>query len=384
MREAVVVEAVRTPIGRRGGTLSSVHPVDLAAHTLDALVHRAGIDPSSIDDVVWGCVSTAGEQSSNIARWAILAAGWPESVPGTTIDRACGSSQQAIHFAAAAVMSGQCDVVVAGGVESMSRVPIGSTRVNGPGLPRGPRVAARYGDADFNQGIAAELIADKWHLSRSQLDEHSLESHAKAGAAQAEGRFQSEIAPVPLADGQIFSADEGIRPGGSIASLASLKPAFRDDGVITAANSSQISDAASAILIMSAEEARRLGKRPLVRFHSFALVGVDPIMMLTGPIPATERVLARAGLSIDDIGAFEVNEAFASVTLAWLAETGVDRAKFNANGGAIALGHPLGCSGARLMTTLINRMQADGHRFGLQAICEAGGMANATILELVS
>jgi len=380
MREAVIVDAVRTPIGRRGGALAGVHPVDLGAVALRGLADRVGLDPAQVEDVVWGCVSTAGEQSSNIGRWTVLSAGWPESVPGTTVDRACGSSQQAVTFAAAAVMAGQCDIVVAGGVESMTRVPMGSTRAIGPGEPRGPQVVARYPGTEFNQGEAAEMIADRWGFSRTQLDEFSLVSHERAARSLDEGRFAGQIVPVPTEGGTV-AVDEGVRRGGTVETMAGLRPAFRPDGRITAGNSSQISDGASAVLITTPEVAAANGWRPLARFHSFALTGIDPVLMLTGPIGATEKVLQRAGIGIDEVGTFEVNEAFASVTLAWLAETGVDPALLNPDGGAIALGHPLGCSGARLATTLVHRMRREGIRYGLQTICEAGGMANAMLLE---
>jgi acetyl-CoA acyltransferase len=383
MREAVIVDAVRTPIGRRGGALADAHPVSLGATVLNALVRRTGVDPAVVEDVLWGCVTTIGEQSSNIGRWTALAAGWPDTVPGTTIDRACGSSQQAIHFAAAAVMSGQCDVVVAGGVESMTRVPMGSTRTNGHGQARGPQIAERYGDTDFSQGTAAEMLAAKWSLSRQQVDEFSLLSHARAANATDEGRFAGQIVEVIGADGSKVTEDGGIRRSGDLASLAKLRTVFDENGVVTAGNSSQISDGAAALLIMTPERARELGCTPLARFHSFALTAVDPILMLTGPITATEKVLQRAGFGIGEIGAFEVNEAFATVTLAWLAETGADPALLNPNGGAIALGHPLGCTGARLSTTLLHHMAGEKIRYGLQAICEAGGMANALILELL-
>ena len=387
MRDAVIVDAVRSPVGKRNGMLSGVHPVDLSAVVLEALTSRNDLDPSLVDDVIWGCVSQVGEQSGSLGRFAVLAAGWPEEVPSVTIDRQCGSSQQSVHFAAAGVMSGQYDVVVAGGVESMSRIPMGSTRKGGFGAPYGPKALARYGGVQFNQGVSAETIARRWNLGRADLDEHALESHAKAADAIDGGHFKSEITPVkvPGEDGAttVVDTDEGVRRGGSLESLAKLKPAFDDDGVITAANSSQISDGASALLITTSERARELGWRPLARLHSFALAGVDPVTMLTGPIPATEKVLRNAHLGIGDIGAFEVNEAFASVTLAWLAETGADPARLNPNGGAIALGHPLGASGGRLMTTLVHHMKANGVRFGLQTMCEGGGMANATVLELV-
>jgi acetyl-CoA acyltransferase len=382
-REAVIVDAVRTPVGRRNGVLSDWHPVDLGAEVLGALARRNDLDPARVEDIVWGCVTTIGEQSSNVGRWTALAAGWPDTVPGTTIDRACGSSQQAIHFAAAAVISGQYDVVIAGGVESMSRVPMGSTRTSGHGEARGPRITERYGNTDFSQGTAAEMVAAKWSLTRTELDEFSLQSQARAAHATDTGRFADQLVELHATDGSTITQDEGIRRGGNLATMARLRAAFAENGVITAGNSSQISDGAAALLIMSADRAARLGYTPLARFHSFALTAVDPVLMLTGPITATERVLARAGLGISDIGAYEVNEAFASVSLAWLAETGADPALLNPNGGAIALGHPLGATGARLTTTLVHHMKDNGIRYGLQAICEAGGMANAMILELL-
>lgn len=380
MAEAVIVDAVRTPIGRRGGGLSSVHPVDLGAQVLAGLVQRTGVDPGLIEDVIWGCVTSIGEQSSNVGRWTALAAGWPETVPGTTVDRACGSSHQALAFGAAGIVAGHYDLVVVGGVESMSRVPMGATRTSGHGEARGPRVAARYPEVEFSQGRAAELIARAWGLSRTALDQFSLDSHARAAAARAAGHFDGEIVPVMTETG-LVAVDEGIREGGSLEVLAGLRSAFAEDGVVTAANSSQISDGASAVLLASAEKAAELGLRPLARVHSSAVVGVDPVMMLTGPIPATEKVLARAGLALDDIGTVEVNEAFASVALAWLADTGANPALLNPDGGAIALGHPLGCSGSRLATTLVHRMRRQGIRYGLQTICEAGGMANAVVVE---
>lgn len=383
MREAVIVEAVRTPIGKRNGALSHVHPVDLGALVLRELAGRAALDPAQVEDVIWGCVTTIGEQSSNIGRWTALAAGWPETVPGTTVDRACGSSQQALTFAATGVMSGLYDVAVAGGVEAMSRVPMGSTRTSGHGQARGPAIAARYPDTEFSQGIAAEMIAEKWNLSRQQVDEFSLCSHELADAARSQGRFDSQIVAVPGADGEPVTADQGIRTGGTLDAMAGLKTVFKEDGVVTAGNSSQISDGASAVLVMTPERAAELGCRPLARIHSLAVAAVDPVIMLTGPIPATELVMKRSGLALSEIGTFEVNEAFASVALAWLAETGVDPALLNPDGGAIALGHPLGCSGTRLTTTMLHRMIADGTRYGLQTICEAGGMANALILELL-
>ena len=377
-RDAVIVDAVRTPVGKRNGGLAGVHPVDLSAYVLDALVERTGLDPATVDDVIWGCVSQTGEQAVNVARNAVLAAGWPEDVVGVTIDRQCGSSQQAVHFAAAGVISGQYDVAVAGGVESMSRVPMLVTVTQGPGLPFGPRMTQRYDGGLVPQGISAELIATRWGLSRTALDEIAVRSHARAAAATDDGAFAGELTPV----GDV-KADEGIRPNSTLATLAGLKPAFREDGVVTAANSSQISDGSAALLITTSEIAQARGWRPLARLHSFATAGVDPVTMLTGPIPATARVLARAGLRVEDIGAFEVNEAFASVIGAWLAETGADPAKVNPLGGAIALGHPLGGSGARLMTTLVHHLRAQGHRYGLQTMCEGGGMANATVLEVL-
>ena len=386
MRDAVICAAVRTPVGKRGGGLSGVHAVDLSAHVLNALVERAGIEPGLVEDVFWGCVSQVGEQTFNIGRNAPLAAGWPETVTGTTIDRQCGSSQQAVAFAAATVISGQADVVVAGGVESMSRVPMGSTYgVEGTGTPMGPTFLARYGGVFPNQGVGAEMIAEQWGFSRTQLDEFSLASHEKAAKAQADGAFDEEIAPVTTPDGTVVSADEGIRPGGTLEKLASLKTPFKEDGVISAGNASQISDGSAALLVTTSEKARELGLRPIVRVHTTVMAGADPVIMLTAPIPATQKALSRSGLSIDDIGAYEVNEAFAPVPLAWLADIeGADSDRLNPQGGAIALGHPLGGSGARIMTTLIHRMQATGTRYGLQTMCEGGGMANATILELVN
>ena len=381
MRDAVIVAAVRTPVGKRNGGLSGVHPVDLSGQVLQALAARTGIDPALVDDVIWGCVSQVGEQTFDIARNAVLAAGWPESVPGVSVDRQCGSSQQSVHFAAAGVVSGQYDVVVAGGVESMSRVPMGSS-VNGA-WPFGENFRARYDGVAPNQGIGAEMIAERWELSRTQLDEYSLASHEKAATAQDDGRFDEQIVPVTIPDGTQVSKDEGIRRGGTVESMANLKPAFRPDGVITAGNSSQISDGSAALLIMTSAKAAELGLTPLARIHTAVLAASDPVIMLTAPIPATAKALERSGLSIDQIGAFEVNEAFAPVPLAWLAETGADPKVLNANGGAIALGHPLGGSGARLMTTLIYHMRDNGIRYGLQTMCEGGGQANATVLELL-
>jgi acetyl-CoA acetyltransferase family protein len=385
MRETVIVEAVRTPVGKRNGGLSSMHAADLSAIVLTELLQRTGIDPDIIDDVVWGCVSQVGDQSSNIGRYAVLAAGWPESIPGTTINRACGSSQQALDFAVQAVMSGQQDVVVAGGVEVMSRVPLGSARATGQ--PYGPKVLERYSGFSFNQGLSAEMIAKQWGFSRTRLDEYSALSHERAAAAQDNGAFTDQIVPVfPTQgdDGAVVAADEGIRRGTTVEKLAGLKPAFDDAGVIHAGNSSQISDGAAALLVMTSQMAVELGLTPLVRYRAGAVTGADPVLMLTGPIPATEKVLKKTGVSIGEIGAFEVNEAFAPVPLAWLDETGADPNLLNPLGGAIALGHPLGASGAVLMTRLAYHMRDNGIRFGLQTMCEGGGTANATLVELVA
>ncbi len=382
MRDAVIVEAVRTPVGKRNGGLAEIQPTDLSAHVLTALAERSGIDPAVVEDVIWGCVMQVGEQTADIARNAVLGAGWPESVPGVTVDRQCGSSQQAVSFAAASVLAGHYDVVVAGGVESMSRVPMGSSSAGQ--WPFGEGFKARYRGVLPHQGIGAEMIVERWGFSRTQLDEFSLASHAKAAAAQDEGRFAAEIAPVTNPSGVKVEVDEGVRRGSTLAALAALKPAFKaEGGTITAANSSQISDGAAALLITTGEKAAELGLTPLARIHTAVVTGDDPVIMLTGPIPATALALKRSGLTIDDIGVFEVNEAFAPVPLAWLAETGADPARLNPNGGAIALGHPLGGSGARIMTTLVHRMRATGTRFGLQTMCEGGGQANATILELL-
>jgi acetyl-CoA acyltransferase len=384
MRDAVIVEAVRTPVGKRNGCLAGVHPADLSSQVLTALAERAGIDPAVVEDVVWGCVGQVGEQTFDIARNAVLGAGWPESVPGVTLDRQCGSSQQAVSFAAASVVAGHYDVVVAGGVESMSRVPMGMSAAGK--MPFGTGFLERYAGKMPNQGIGAEMIVDRWGFSRSQLDEFSLASHEKAAVAQDEGRFAAEIAPVTIStgtapDGTSIEADEGVRRGGTLDKLAQLKPAFRENGTITAGNSSQISDGAAALLITTSEKAAELGLTPIARVHTAVVIGDDPVIMLTGPIPATALALKRGGLSINDIGVFEVNEAFAPVPLAWLAETGADPARLNPSGGAIAIGHPLGGSGARIMTTLVHRMRATGARYGLQTMCEGGGQANATILE---
>jgi acetyl-CoA acyltransferase len=381
VREAVVVEAVRTPIGKRNGSLSDVHAVDLSAHVLKALVERTGIDPAEVDDVIWGCVSQVGEQSSNVGRFGVLAAGWPESVPAVTINRACGSSQQALDQAAHAVMAGAYDVVVAGGVEMMSRVPLGSARATG--FPYGQTVFDRYGIDGFSQGTGAEMIAAKWGLSRETLDAFAARSHELGAAAVDAGAFDEQIAPVITENG-LFAHDEGLRRGTTVETLSKLKPSFVEDGLIHAGNASQVSDGASALLVTTPEKAAQLGLRPLVRYHSGAVAGDDPVMMLTAPIPATAKVLKRAGLSIDDIGAFEINEAFAPVPLAWLAETGADPERLNPLGGAIAFGHPLGGSGGVLATRLIHHMRANGIRYGLQSMCEGGGTANATILELVA
>ncbi|MHA6626403.1 thiolase family protein [Pseudonocardia sichuanensis] len=382
MRDAVIVEAVRTPVGKRNGGLAGVHPADLSAHVLGSLAERARIDPAVVDDVVWGCVSQVGEQTFDIARTAVLAAGWPDTVTGVTVDRQCGSSQQAVHFAAAGLVAGQYDVVVAGGVESMSRVPMGSSI--GDADPFGPRFTARYGGVVPNQGVGAEMIAERWALSRTRLDEFSLASHEKAAAAQDDGRFDGQIAPVTLPDGTVVAKDEGIRRGGTVEGLATLKPAFKPEGgVITAGNSSQISDGSAALLMTTSEKARELGLTPIARVHTTVLAGADPVIMLTAPMPATEKALERSGLRLEEIGAFEVNEAFAPVPLAWLHDLGADPKVLNPNGGAIALGHPLGGSGARLMTTLVHHMRDNGIRYGLQTMCEGGGQANATILELL-
>jgi acetyl-CoA acyltransferase len=382
MPEAVIVEAVRTPIGKRNGSLAGVHPVDLSAHVLQALVERTGIDPGTIDDVIWGCVSQIGDQSSNIGRYAVLAAGWPETVPGITVNRACGSSQSAIEQAAHGVMAGQYDIVVAGGVESMSRVPLGAARTTGQ--PFGPMALARYDNFQFNQGSGAELISQKWGFSRNDLDSFSSRSHALAAAAIDSGAFVSQIVPVTLPDGTVFDTDEGLRRGTSPETLAKLKPSFDENGVIHAGNASQISDGAAALLIMTPEKARDLGLTPIAKYTAGAVSGADPIMMLTGPIPATEKLLRRTGLSIGDIGTYEVNEAFAPVPMAWTVDLAADQERLNPLGGAIALGHPLGASGAILMTRLIHHMRDNDIRYGVQTMCEGGGTANATLVELAA
>ena len=386
MTTAVIVDAIRTPLGKRNGKLQNWHPVDLAAETLKALISRTGIDPAVIDDVIMGCVMQVGEQGVNIGRNAVLAAGWPDSIPGTTIDRQCGSSQQAAHFAAQGVIAGAYDVVVAAGVEVMSRVPMGSSMAEGKfGFPFGPAVAARYESEGglVGQGISAELIADKWGISRDDMDAFGVRSQEYAARATREGRFQAEILPVLGADGAMMTQDEGLRDT-TRESLGKLKPSFRpqeDGGRVTAGNSSQITDGSSAILIMSEEKAKALGLTPRARFVDFSLAGADPRFMLTAPIPATHKVLQRAGMTIEQMDLIEINEAFASVVLAWEKEHHPDMNKVNVNGGAIAIGHPLGCSGARLMTTLLNELERTGGRYGLQTMCEGGGMANATIIE---
>ena len=385
MAEAVIVEAVRSPIGKRNGGLSGVHPGELSAQVLNGLVERAGVDPALIDDVIWGCVMQAGEQALDIARTAVLAAGWPETVPGVTVDRQCGSSQQSVHFAAAGVIAGHYDVVVAGGVESMSRTPMGSSLANG-GHPYPEAFRSRYSQTP-NQGIGAEMIAERWGLDRTTLDQFSLDSHEKAAAAQDSGAFDDQIVGIKTTDADgnetVVLKDEGIRRGTPIEKLAQLKPAFKEDGVIHAGNSSQISDGSAALLFMSAEKAQSLGLKPIAKVHTATLAGSDPVIMLTAPIPATQKVLKKSGLRLEDIGVFEVNEAFAPVPMAWLADIGADEKKLNPNGGAIALGHPLGGSGARIMTTMLYHMRDNGIQYGLQTMCEGGGQANATILELL-
>jgi acetyl-CoA acyltransferase len=381
MTSAVIVDAIRTPLGRRNGMLAGWHPVDLAAHVLRTLIDRHDLDAALVDDVIMGCVSQVGDQALNIGRNAVLAAGFPDSVPGTSVDRQCGSSQQALHFAAQGVMAGAYDVVIAAGVESMSRVPMGSSLLPGRD-PFGPRVHERYPGL-VPQGLSAELIADKWALTREELDAYSLGSHRRAARAIDEGRFEREIVGVPSTEdsSELLVVDEGVRRDTSIDRLAALKPAFKADGVVTAGNSSQITDGAAAVLVTSEEAANRLGLVPRARFHAFALAGSDPILMLTAPIPVTAKVLERGKLSLADVDLIEINEAFASVVLAWERTVGADPDRVNVNGGAIALGHPLGCSGARLMTTLLHELERSGGRFGLQAMCEGGGMANAAIIE---
>jgi acetyl-CoA acetyltransferase family protein len=384
MPNAVIVDVLRTPLGKRNGKLKDVHPVDLVADVLREMVSRNGVDPALVEDVIMGCVMQVGEQGINVGRNAALAAGFPESTIGTTIDRQCGSSQQAAHFAAQGVMAGAYDIVIAAGVENMSRVPMGASVADGKyGFPFGPEMTARYPHL-VPQGISAELIAEKWAISREDNDKFSVESHKRAARATDEGRFDREIMPykVKTDDGdETMTRDEGIRPDSNVEKLAQLKPAFKEDGVVTAANSSQITDGAAAVMIMSEEKANELGLTPRARFHTFALAGVDPVFMLTGPIPATTKVLERAKMTLDQIDLVEINEAFAPVVLAWEKEHHPDMSKVNVNGGAIALGHPLGCSGARLMATLVNELERSGGRWGLQTMCEGGGMANATIIE---
>jgi acetyl-CoA acyltransferase len=388
MREAVIVDAIRTPAGKRKGKLRGWHPASLAAHVLKALAERNNLDPGRVDDVLMGCVMQVGEQAANIGRNAVLGAGWPESVPATTIDRQCGSSQQAMHFAAQGVMAGSYDIVVAAGVEVMTRVPMGASLVEGMGSPWPTEMTGRYAGTGLPpQGIGAEMIADEYGISRADLDAFGAQSQQRAALATAEGRFKNEIVPVPvdLGDGpELMLTDEGIRAGTSVETLAGLKPAFKPDGKVTAGNSSQIADGASAVLIMSGEQAAALGLRPRARFHSFSVVGADPVTMLKGPIPATRKILRRSGLSLDQLDVIEINEAFASVVLAWAQETGADPARVNPNGGAIALGHPLGSSGTKLMATLLNELERTEGRYGLQVMCEGGGMANATIIERIT
>jgi acetyl-CoA acyltransferase len=384
MRDAVIVGAVRTPVGKRGGGLAGIHPVDLSGQVLAALVDRTGLDPAEVDDVVWGCVSQVGEQSWNVGRSAVLAAGWPESVPASTVDRQCGSSQQAVHAAAAAVIAGQADLVVAGGVESMTRVPMGASA--GDQLPFGEAVRARYAGVEgvdasaavpFSQGVGAEMVAARWGLDRSRLDEYALASHARAAAATDAGVVGAELVPVAG-----LNADEGVRRDTSLERLAGLPTPFDPKGVVTAGSASQISDGAAALAITTSDWARARGLVPLARVHTAVVAADDPVIMLTAVIPATAAALRRSGLRLDDIGVYEVNEAFAPVPLAWLAETGADPTRLNPRGGAIAIGHPLGGSGARIMTTLLHHMRDNRIRYGLQTMCEGGGMANATILEL--
>lgn len=385
MDDVVIVEAVRTPLGRgnqKNGDLRDVHPLRLAAHVLKEVVGRAGIDPALVEDVVMGCVSQTGEQSINIARQAVLLAGFPIEVAATTVDRQCGSSQQAVHFAANLIQSGVCEVTIAAGVESMSRVPMGSTVLQGPGTPYPPELLEHYDLV--SQGLAAEMIAEQWRISRERADAFATESHRRAAAAQAAGRFDREIAPVVVGENgesQVVSQDQGIRPSTTVETLAELRPSFRPDGILHAGNSSQITDGAAAILLMSRDRAHQLGLTPRATIRAQAVVGVDPVTMLTGPIPATRRVLDRAGLAVEDIDLFEVNEAFAPVVLAWEHEHHPDMARVNVNGGAIALGHPLGASGARLMTTLLHELERRDGRLGLQTMCCGGGLGTATIID---
>jgi acetyl-CoA acyltransferase len=388
MREAVILEAVRTPVGRKNGSLSGWHPVDLLAEVLKASVERTGIDPALVDDHITGCVSQTGEQGINIGRNGWLAAGFPEEVPSTTIDRQCGSSQQAAHFAAQGVLAGVYDLVVASGIEHMSRVPMGVTASQGPGFPFSQRLMDRYEGGLVPQGVSAEIIAERWGLSRERLDDFSARSHELAHGATEEGRFQREILPIKV-EGEngpeLFEKDEGVRYPVNREKMATLPTPFKDDGVVSAGNSSQISDGAGVVIIASREKAEELGLRPRARFHAFALAGVDPITMLTGNVPATKKVLSNGGLKLEDIDAVEINEAFASVVLAWKQDLEIPDEWFedrvNPNGGAIAIGHPLGASGARLMTSLLHELERREGRYGLQTMCEGGGMSNATIIE---
>lgn len=385
-REAVIIDALRTPLGRRDGMLKAWHPADLLGFTLKGLAARNKLDPARIDDVIAGCVGQVGEQAFNVGRNAVLAAAFPESVPGTTVDRQCGSSQQAIHFAAQGVIAGSYDIAIGCGVESMTRVPMGASAVNGPGKPFGPAMMKRYNNVHFNQGISAEMLAERYKLTRECLDQYSLESHRRAARATQEGWFCREILPLPIETEQgtvNVSRDEGIRADTTLEKMATLKTAFKADGVVTAANSSQITDGAAAVLIMERGVAEKLGYRPMARFVEFALAAEDPVLMLGAPIPATRKIMERSGLKLEDMDRIEINEAFASVVLAWQRETKADLAQVNVNGGAIALGHPLGASGARLMTTLVHELERTGGRYGMQTMCEGGGMANATIIERI-
>jgi acetyl-CoA acetyltransferase family protein len=385
MPTAVIVDAIRTPLGKRNGRLKDWHPVDLAAETLTAIVDRTGIDPGTVDDVVMGCVMQVGEQGVNIARNAVLAAGWPDTVPGTTVDRQCGSSQQAAHFAAQGVIAGAYDIVVAAGVEVMSRVPMGASMVDGKyGFPFGPKVGARYESVGglVPQGISAEMIADKWEIPRSELDEIGLRSHQRAARATEEGRFEREIIPFAV-NGDTYVTDQGIRPDTSLEALANLKPAFKEDGKITAGNSSQVSDGAAAVLLMAREKADALGLKPRARIYDQTTVGVDPVIMLTGPIPATQKLLERNGMAMDDIDLVEINEAFASVVGAWRRELDPDMDRVNVNGGAIALGHPLGSTGARLITTLLHELERTDKEMGLVTMCCGGGLGTGTLIQRI-
>jgi acetyl-CoA acyltransferase len=385
MTDVVIVEAVRTPLARgnqKNGDLKDVHPVKLAAHVLREVVSRAKVDPAQVDDVVFGCVMQTGEQSINVARQAVLLAGFPIEVPATTVDRQCGSSQQAVHFAANLISSGVCDITIAAGVESMSRIPMGSTVLQGPGTPFPPELLEMYNLV--NQGLAAEMIAEQWGISRQEADELATESHRRAARAQAEGRFDREIAPYVVGDNgdsRVVSQDQGIRPQTTTDTLAGLQPSFKPDGILHAGNSSQITDGAAAILLMSREKAQELGLTPRARVRAQAVVGVDPVTMLTGPIPATTKVLAKAGMALQDVDLVEINEAFATVPIAWAREHHPDMDRVNVNGGAIALGHPLGATGARLMTTLLHELERSGKQVGLETMCCGGGIGTATIID---